>query len=161
MMKVYLAGPMSGLPDYNVPAFEKWAAELRARGYEVVSPAECDNTEGQENDALRAALAADPKVGPSLRAQYLRRDFTLLLGCEAIVLLPGWNHSTGATCEALVAAMAGLKAFEAVDGPHHLLLYEVGPYVGGERYLSIDGVLISDHVWRVSARAIDLTLGDE
>ena len=38
-MKVYIAGPMSGYPDMNGPAFDKKADELRAQGYEVVNPA--------------------------------------------------------------------------------------------------------------------------
>ncbi len=30
---VYIAGPMTGLPDYNYPAFEKAERDLTARGY--------------------------------------------------------------------------------------------------------------------------------
>lgn len=39
-MKLYIAGPMTGLPDNNYPAFHEAARDLRARGYEVANPAE-------------------------------------------------------------------------------------------------------------------------
>ncbi len=42
MKKVYLAGPMRGLPLFNFPAFADAAAKLRAQGYDVFSPAERD-----------------------------------------------------------------------------------------------------------------------
>ena len=38
--RLYLAGPMTGLPELNFPAFHAEAARLRALGYEVVNPAE-------------------------------------------------------------------------------------------------------------------------
>lgn len=39
-MRVYLSGPMSGIADNNFPAFHEHAAQLRAQGFYVVSPAE-------------------------------------------------------------------------------------------------------------------------
>ena len=39
-LRLYLAGPMTGLPDHNVPDFHAATAELRAAGYEATSPAE-------------------------------------------------------------------------------------------------------------------------
>ena len=38
--RVYLAGPMTGYPDYNYPAFHCAAEQYRAAGFDVVSPAE-------------------------------------------------------------------------------------------------------------------------
>jgi hypothetical protein len=40
MKKIYLSGPMTGLPDLNFPAFHAEAARLRALGYDVINPAE-------------------------------------------------------------------------------------------------------------------------
>ena len=39
-LKIYCAGPMTGLPELNFPAFHAEAARLRAFGYEVINPAE-------------------------------------------------------------------------------------------------------------------------
>jgi Domain of unknown function (DUF4406) len=33
MIKVYLAGPMTGVPEFNFPAFHAAAAKLREEGY--------------------------------------------------------------------------------------------------------------------------------
>lgn len=40
MKRVYLSGPMTGLPELNFPAFRVEAARLRALGFEVVNPAD-------------------------------------------------------------------------------------------------------------------------
>ena len=42
MTRIYIAGPMSGLPDLNYPAFHAMAERLRAKGLHVESPAEND-----------------------------------------------------------------------------------------------------------------------
>jgi uncharacterized protein DUF4406 len=39
-VKIYISGRMSGLPEFNFPAFHKAAADWRAAGWEVVNPAE-------------------------------------------------------------------------------------------------------------------------
>lgn len=41
-MRVYLAGPMRGLPQFNFPAFDAGAATLEALGHEVFNPADRD-----------------------------------------------------------------------------------------------------------------------
>ena len=42
-VRVYIAGPMTGIPQYNFPEFDRVATLLRAMGYDVVSPAELDD----------------------------------------------------------------------------------------------------------------------
>ena len=92
-MKVYISGPMTGQPDFNRPAFNAKAAELRALGHEVVNPAELPEIPGWE------------------WADYLKRDIPLLLGCEAIYLLEGWEDSKGAELECGIAESLSFEVF--------------------------------------------------
>lgn len=94
--RVYLAGPMTGMPGLNYPAFNAKAAELRARGWHVENPA--------ENPA--------PPCG-SWKG-YMRMSIWQLTTCEAIYLLPGWTSSKGAAMEYSIAQALGLEVIEAV-----------------------------------------------
>lgn len=107
---VYIAGPMAGIHNFNKEAFIHVAEELRGMGWGVVSPQEVDD-EGSH------APGFDPNrpgqtVTPTERAWYLKRDFKLLLGCDGIVMLPGWKNSTGAKAELLTAQMAGMDVWQ-------------------------------------------------
>ena len=107
-MKVYIAGPMVGYEDENRPLFAKVAEWLRAfLDWEVASPTEGD-WQGQ--------APHEGDFSPWARAWYLKHDFALLLKQDAIVMLPGWRSSTGATSELIVAYACGMGAFEYVRG---------------------------------------------
>jgi hypothetical protein len=108
-MTVYLSGPMTGLPLFNVPAFNAAAAELRARGFEVVNPAELD--------------LAD--TAPMAWADYLRRDIPQLCRCDTIALLPGWEASKGARLEAHIAAELDMARIYLVEPAPSMLAAEV------------------------------------
>lgn len=90
MMRIYLSGPMTGLPNFNYPRFHLEAARLRALGYEVVNPAELSEP-------------TDP------RAVCMRRDIQALMTCDAVAMLPGWTSSHGATLEHACAVQCGMK----------------------------------------------------
>lgn len=98
-MRLYLAGPMTGYPDYNYPAFHRAADRLRADGHDVVSPAELDDPSHTPGDWTWDA--------------YLRRDLAHLLDCGAVAVLPGWRASKGATLETQVAAALGMPVYDA------------------------------------------------
>jgi hypothetical protein len=91
MKRVYLSGPMAGLPDLNFPAFHAYAATLRSAGFDVVNPADLN-----------------PEPGKSWE-ECLRVDLRELCGCEAIALMPGWERSKGANLELHVAHRLGLE----------------------------------------------------
>lgn len=84
-MRVYISGPMTGLPDLNFPAFREAARRLRSLGFEVVNPAE---------------LNPDPTTP---WAQCMRADIKALCDCDVIALLPGWEKSKGAHLELQIA----------------------------------------------------------
>ena len=110
-MRVYLAGPMTGYPAFNYPAFDKAATDLRERGHDVQSPAEMDDP------ALRAIIVQSPDGDlKALQAQtgegygnFLARDIQIVASdaIEAVVVLPGWERSRGATLEVHVAKELG------------------------------------------------------
>ncbi len=93
-MRIYTAGPMSGHPDLNYPAFAEEAARLRAGGFDVVSPAELNA--GMEHEGWHACM---------------KRDIVALLGCDAIALLSGREKSKGATLELKIARGMGMRVF--------------------------------------------------
>jgi hypothetical protein len=112
MKRVYIAGPMSGIPQFNFPAFFAAAEALRAAGYDVVSPAELDDQE-----TVKAALASKdgaPGSGSSngqTWGDFLARDVKLIAddGIPGVVLLPDWEKSKGAKLEAFVGVLGKLE----------------------------------------------------
>lgn len=109
MSKFYLAGPMSGIPQFNYPMFIRVARELRRMGYDIVSPAEIDSDEDKA-DAL-SSKNGEFEVGNKTWGDFLARDVKLLAdgGITGIIFLPGWEHSSGAKLEATVGL---LKRFQ-------------------------------------------------
>lgn len=98
MKKIYVAGPMSGLPGLNFPAFHVTAAALRAQGHTVINPAE---------------------INPDLGAKWedcMRADIAQLVTCDSIYLLAGWERSRGAALEHHIAFALGLDIIHADGG---------------------------------------------
>lgn len=94
-MRIYIAGPMTGLPELNFPSFHAEAARLRALGHDVVNPAEINPDPGMKwSDAMRA-------------------DIRELVTCEGICLLPGFEASRGARLERHIALEIGLTIMYA------------------------------------------------
>lgn len=104
-LRVYVSGPMSGVENYNFPAFHAASEDLRGMGHTVYSPAEMDEAAGVEP-------AADGKLpDPGDYAGFLARDIEVIAKerIEAIVLLPGWENSGGAKTEVAFGRALGLK----------------------------------------------------
>lgn len=104
-MRVYVGGPMGGIPGWNYGAFDAAAAFLRALGHDAVNPADIDREIGLHNDSK------DWTVSEEVRQDALRRDFLELVTCDAIALLPGWENSRGARAERRVAEDCGIAVY--------------------------------------------------
>lgn len=108
-LRIYIAGPMSGIPDLNFPAFHAKAAELRAAGYVAINPAEING--GADEQIATAAMS--PEELAAHWQKCMRKDITALCTCDGIAMLDGWTKSRGATLEHHVAKALGLLVIEA------------------------------------------------
>ena len=90
-MKVYIAGPITGHPDYK-DCFAKAELILKERLAIVMNPARLP--EGFE------------------WAEYMKITFAMLEACDTIVLLPGWENSRGAVLEYRMALCNGKSILE-------------------------------------------------
>ena len=99
----YLAGPMRNLPRYNFDAFDAAAYALRQDGWTVQSPAEHDRSMGFNPDGslegfdLSAAMAW---------------DLQQVLDTDCIIILPGWESSTGCHYELSACHALGKPVFQ-------------------------------------------------
>jgi len=112
-MKLYLAGPMRGYPQFNFPAFHRAAAQLREEGHEVFSPAERDiarhnGVDISVNNSTGCAEEAKAQHGFNLREALAEDTDWICRHAEALALLPGWETSKGARAEYALAAALGL-----------------------------------------------------
>lgn len=97
-MKVYIAGPMTGFPDFNYPAFERAELLLRTAGHDPINP-----TCGEPAPTTESAHPWE---------WYMRRALRQVLEAEGIALLPEWAASRGATLERRVGLSIGIPVEE-------------------------------------------------
>lgn len=100
--RVYLSGPMTGLPENNYPAFGAAAQWLRSMMFEVYNPAEWEKHHNKGVFNLEIAFAD--------YCHFICRE------AEAVVVLPGWENSPGARAEAAVARALGKPVLAFGDG---------------------------------------------
>jgi hypothetical protein len=102
----YLAGKMTGVPQFNFPLFFRAADQLRKRHkVNIVSPAEIDDP------ATREAALASPDGAPGsgvandeTYGDFMARDVKIVIDQAAgVIVLPYWYESTGATIEVFTA----------------------------------------------------------
>ena len=100
MKTIYVAGPMTGKPEFNFPAFFAVEARLQADGWHVFNPARND----LEHGVCVTGTTGDPKEIPnfSLR-EALKWDMQRICEADAIFMLKGWEHSSGARAEHTLA----------------------------------------------------------
>lgn len=91
--KIFIAGPMTGIPEYNRPAF-LFAEEFLAQFYEVLNPAR--NFDGRTDLPWH---------------MYMGETMGQVLQVNKIYMLNGWRKSKGATIEHLIASAMGIPIF--------------------------------------------------
>lgn len=93
MMPLYIAGPMTGLPGFNFPEFDRAQADLEELGYAVLNPA-------RHGHSRYGWVWED----------YLRQALKDVLNSTGVALLPNWEDSKGARLEFHVATSVGIMA---------------------------------------------------
>ena len=88
-MKVYVAGPMTGLPNFNRDNFFRVADEIKLEGHVVLNP----------------AILPDGLT----QKEYMSICIPMAAMCDAIYLLEGWKNSPGARAEVAMAEKLGLE----------------------------------------------------
>lgn len=87
---IYIAGPMSGIENYNFQAFNEREKILLQQGFKVINPA-----------AIGAAMLLNCKdIKPS---EFMRMDISYLINCSHIFMMKGWIDSKGASLEHEIA----------------------------------------------------------
>lgn len=92
---LYVAGPMTGIPEFNYPAFEDARRQLEAAGFTVLCPT--------DNDPDPATSASRPWEW------YLRRALRQVVDAGGVAVLPDAICSKGACLEIHVARALGME----------------------------------------------------
>ena len=117
----YLAGPMSGIPQFNFPLFYRATADLRAAGYNIISPAELDAQHGVDTQAM-ASKDGDASKLTQTWGDLLARDVKIVSDvAQGVIFLPNWWTSRGAKLEAFVALLNSHKFGVYLEGSSPLV----------------------------------------
>ena len=117
--EVYIAGPMSGYPEFNFPAFFAAQNKLEMWGWKVWNPA-AKETE-KEVQANAAYIAGDNKALVESGWDYkgaITWDCMKVIWGDGIYMLKGWEFSIGAIAEHSVAK------FIKAQRPDYEIMYE-------------------------------------
>lgn len=121
-MRIYISGPMTGLPSHNISAFDAAAKRLRDQGHFVINPHDLTLVFGMAEEiagSFAAYYENDKAFGGSLAQCVMDADLAAVRSCDAIYLLHGWETSRGAKKELAEAIKCGLYiSYEGDDFSH-------------------------------------------
>jgi hypothetical protein len=105
---IYIAGPMSKIEECNFPTFDMAEADLRAKGWNVINPAQMDRDIGFDPliDTVDEAF---------LHGAMLRDVDAIARRADALAVLPGWRQSTGAKAEVGLARWKHIPVYSWPD----------------------------------------------
>lgn len=97
---LYISGPMSNIPNLNYPAFFAAEEHLTKYFHKVLNPARLVLDDGQ----------------PNTWENWMRKALCMMISeATSIMLLPGWENSSGAKAELWNAKLLGLSVYEYSD----------------------------------------------
>lgn len=89
-MILYISGPMTGIEDYNYPAFHEVKESLLEAGHQVISPADLPDMDEW--------------------VDYMEANILDVFRADGLALLSGWENSKGARIEFRIAECRGIEA---------------------------------------------------
>ena len=95
--RLYLCGPITGLPNHNRDAFNDAESALRGAGFDVFNPV----ANGLPSDAPWE--------------QHMRVDIIQMMQCDAIAVLHGAHFSRGAKLEIELAMQLKIQPVRALE----------------------------------------------
>ena len=99
---------MTGIKDFNFPAFDRAEIQLSLDGWTPINPANIDRAHGL--DCM--GMSGNPKeLGWSNKQAgiVICRDIMAISECDAIYMLKGWETSKGANIELGFANLIGIQ----------------------------------------------------
>jgi hypothetical protein len=94
----YICGPITGLPNNNKRAFEIAEQKWEKLGFEVINP----------HDLCASIVIEHQGTAAELWQKCMKRDISIMVRCDVVVLLDGWSNSRGATIERNLAQQLGI-----------------------------------------------------
>lgn len=91
-MKIYVIGPVTGIPDNNSEAFVRAQADLVRAGYLAGIPHLYVPSNAEWNEAMKISISK-------------------MMTADGIALLDGWHDSKGACLEYDIARRVGMPAY--------------------------------------------------
>lgn len=125
-VRIYIAGPMTGIPSYNIEAFREAADRFRLLGWTPLIPHDLNSIVwrrhfGRDFDPTRDVC----EYGDPILNEMVAEDLKQLCSAHAIALLPGWEKSRGARAEALIANNLKMHFFDAQTGRERAAIFDL------------------------------------
>jgi len=97
--KLYLSGPITGMPNLNIDEFQKYEDKFKSLNFEVINPHKLHTEEETKTFEWH---------------NFMRRDIGAMTECDFIVVLKGWEKSKGANLEVYIARNLSMPIIDAI-----------------------------------------------
>ena len=110
-MRIYIAGKMTGIYEFNFPAFRKAETELKKAGHTTINPARHE----EENGLDVTGMSGHETPENFDLKKTLLWDLKQVANADAIYLLDGWETSKGVNAELALAKALGKEILYELD----------------------------------------------
>jgi len=143
--KCYIAGPMTGIENFNFPAFQEASNTLRRAEWFVYSP--------NENDAERGEEAREDGVPQYPLKHYMVTDLAQVCKSDAVFFLPGWENSKGAMLEFTVAQALEIPCYLYSNGGKTIIMgtSDEGSMILSVSFDELDIIGLDHHSYELGA----------